>query len=336
MSATLKYECVNSRALSDRHVGEWHALLSATTEFRSPFFRAEYAITVGAVRPVDVCLAWNGQSLAAVFPFERENEFTGRPVGGPLSNFQGVVAAPGTEWEMEPFLRAARLERLHFHHQLASQPQFQAYASTTAGSPFMDVSDGWSAYLAARAAAGVKRFNAFPRELRRLERELGAVTFAPHSTRPEDFAQLLEWKRAQYARTETRGSLQLDWVVQTFHRLLALQSAEFAGLLSCMYAGETLIAAHAGIRSDTELHYWFPAYDPAVARHSPGLFLLLDIGQWAAASGIRTINLGKGESQYKSWFASAAVDVSVGQIVSARAPGLLGRLSERLLGQRNS
>lgn len=53
------------------------------------------------------------------------------------------------------------------------------------------------------------------------------------------------------------------------------------------------------MRTPTVWHYWFPAYDKQFAKYSPGLMLLLKLAERAPATGIATIELGKGMSLYK-------------------------------------
>jgi CelD/BcsL family acetyltransferase involved in cellulose biosynthesis len=85
-------------------------------------------------------------------------------------------------------------------------------------------------------------------------------------------------------------------------------------MLSLLYAGETLVAGHFGMRSSTVWHYWFPAYDRQFARFSPGLALLLKMAQHAEELGLRCIDLGTGMSLYKKRLMNASVSVAEGSI----------------------
>ena len=70
-------------------------------------------------------------------------------------------------------------------------------------------------------------------------------------------------------------------------------------MLSLLYAGDQLIAGHFGMRSPTTWHYWFPSYDNAFAKYSPGVMLLLKMAEVAPAMGIRIIDMGCGLHSYK-------------------------------------
>jgi CelD/BcsL family acetyltransferase involved in cellulose biosynthesis len=85
-------------------------------------------------------------------------------------------------------------------------------------------------------------------------------------------------------------------------------------MLSLLYAGERLVAGHFGMRGRSVWHYWFPAYDPEVAKYSPGLILLLKMAEHAPSLGVRTIDLGKGMSLYKQRLMNASVLLASGSV----------------------
>ena len=47
------------------------------------------------------------------------------------------------------------------------------------------------------------------------------------------------------------------------------------------------------------LHWWFPVYDPAYAQLAPGWILLRELVAATPALGIRRIDLGRGDDEYK-------------------------------------
>jgi CelD/BcsL family acetyltransferase involved in cellulose biosynthesis len=328
--SSLSYETMPAQTLDATLAAAWSALADADRMFASPYFRPEYTQVVAAARPgVEVCVIRDENEPVGFYSFERSGKVWGSPVGGAMSNFQGVVCAAGTPWDPSMLVRAAGLRALSFHHQLSIQAEFDPYTAQRAGSPYLDLSPGWDGYLEERRRAGVKRFNALPREIRRLERELGPISFSAADNDPDAFDQLLAWKRSQYARTNARGSLQHQWGVDVLRGLLALNGPHVWGMLSTLRAGDRLIAVHAGMRTSQEWHYWYPAYDPDVGRHSPGLVLLHEMARWAVSSGIRQINLGKGSSQYKDWFATSEHTVGTGEIRVPMLENLVWRLRNR-------
>jgi CelD/BcsL family acetyltransferase involved in cellulose biosynthesis len=95
--------------------------------------------------------------------------------------------------------------------------------------------------------------------------------------------------------------------------------------LSVLYSAERVVAAHLGLRSDSALSCWFPAYDPTLARYSPGLSLHLKMAEGAAAAGLRRLELGKGDEDYKQSLKTGDVVVGEGWIERPSAAAVLRR-----------
>ena len=79
-------------------------------------------------------------------------------------------------------------------------------------------------------------------------------------------------------------------------------------------AGGQVVAVHAGMRSRRVLHWWFPTFDQTFAKYSPGIILLLRMAEALAAAGVRTIDLGKGDSQYKRSLMTGTLELREGYV----------------------
>src|SRR5262249_32636638 len=155
----------------------------------------------------------------------------------------------------------------------------------------IDLSDGYSAYVAGKKAAGSNLFERVRYYERRLARDHGPLRFVLTESRQETFEQLIAWKSAQFARTEKRDIFASSSARAALEAIRMADRHGFSGVLSALYAGDRLIAAHFGMRAHAMLHYWFPAYDVAFARHSPGLLLLANLIKDADQLGIAKIDL---------------------------------------------
>ena len=87
--------------------------------------------------------------------------------------------------------------------------------------------------------------------------------------------------------------LAFPWTTKLLRKLWREQAAEFCGQLSVLYAGQHH-RTHFGLRSRHVLHWWFPAYDQALATYSPGRVLLAELARTAADLGLSKIDLGRG------------------------------------------
>jgi CelD/BcsL family acetyltransferase involved in cellulose biosynthesis len=138
----------------------------------------------------------------------------------------------------------------------------------------------------------------------------------------------MEWKSAQYRRTGRSDRFARPWIVELVERLFHSRGPSFSGLLSVLYAGGRPVAAHFGMRTPSVLACWFPAYDPAYARYSPGLILHLRMAEAAAGEGVAHLDLGRGEKEYKESLKTRDLVVSEGW-VTRRHPVALGHRARR-------
>jgi CelD/BcsL family acetyltransferase involved in cellulose biosynthesis len=312
----MRITLINGRELSAEHVKLWEQMLNANPDLHSPYFRPEFTQSVAAVRrDVQVGVMEEANRLIGFFPFQRTAMGMGRPVGGALSDFQGVIAAPDAHWDAQELIRKCGLSLWDFDHLLESQTPFATYHRKTETSPYIDLSGGYENYARARREDGSEQIKKAGNLRRKLEREIGPIEFAAHRFDEATFQLLLNWKSRQYLSSGTTDIFTYDWTVALLRRLLEIQAADFAGMLSALSVKGRVIAAHLGMRSRRTWHYWFPSYDHEFAKLSPGLLLLLKMAEDAAALGINRIDLGKGESQYKNRLGSNQTMIAEGSVV---------------------
>jgi CelD/BcsL family acetyltransferase involved in cellulose biosynthesis len=155
------------------------------------------------------------------------------------------------------------------------------------------------------------------RKARKLEREVGDVGFVAHRVDRSVLEYVIRMKSRQCRRTGSFDFLgELGWTVPLLERIVETDVPGFSGMLSVLYAGGKIAAAHLGMRSESVLHWWFPVYDPEsdLARYSPGGLLLMMLAEHGASVGLRALDLGKGEDSYKASFRTGAVIVAEGSV----------------------
>ena len=92
--------------LGSAEIAAWHSMQRATPSLANPFLSPEFAVAVGRTRPnAQVAILMEGQSITGFFPFERRRLGMGVPIGGWLSQYQGLIHAPGAEWEPRELFR---------------------------------------------------------------------------------------------------------------------------------------------------------------------------------------------------------------------------------------
>ncbi len=331
----LRYRCIAASALpaADRQV--WHDILAQQADplWHSPYFRPEFSEIVAQVRPdLQLALIHKGDQLQGFLPFHRLSAWRAEPLAGFLSDYHGPILSDTARknLDLSALLNAMCVRQFSYNHlpldwAQASQAQWRQTRSL-----LLDLSQGYQAYqaqLVAQRESGLLKKIATAK--RKLAQKHGTVRFELASSNAHDFVALLEGKSQQYRRTVGAASdiFAQAWIRELMNLLFATSKPEFAGVLSCLYAGDKLIAAHFGLRSATTLHYWFPWYDTDYAEYSPGLIMLAECAEAAAAQGWQRIDLGRGEQAYKQRFATSSIELAEG--IWSR-PACLGRLQSSL------
>jgi len=311
----------------------WASLQEGCAELASPFFRPEFTESVAAVRDdVFVAQIFSGGATVGFFPFQRTRLGFGYPVGGGRSNYQGVVAEPGIEWDASTLIRACGLRAYAFDHALASQRALRPYHASCSPSSVIDVSGGYDGFLANRRACGSEIVAQTERKARKLEREIGPLQFEPESSDRALLRLLMRWKSDQYARTGRVDQFAIPWNVALMERIHDARGPDFAGTLSVLRAGDRVAALVFGMRSRDTWHYWFPTYDRELSSYSPGVILLLRITHEAARRAMRVVDLGKDEAIYKTRFRTGVIDVADGQVIPSPSLAALVRIQGRCVG----
>lgn len=281
--------------------------------FESPYFRPEFTQIVAAARPaVRVAVLEEEGRAVGFFPFERRRFGCAGPVGGPISDYQGVVHAPGIDLDAGRLLRDCGLRVFSFDHLLASQSAFLPFHRVRAVSPVVDLDAGFGVYRDGLRERREHLVRSVERKSRKLAREVGPLRFELSTPDRSVLERVLDWKEAQYRRSGLRPVVRARWVREVLERVHAVETPGFAGVLSALWAGDALVAAHFGMRSRRVLHWWFPTHAPGFDRFSPGLLLLWELLRQLEQAGATRLDLGKGDDGYKARFATAEVALAEG------------------------
>jgi CelD/BcsL family acetyltransferase involved in cellulose biosynthesis len=314
---------LDARYLPGAIVDAWSDLQLSEPTLASPFFRPEFTRIVAAARN-DVHVAVLEED--GFFPFQRSRFGVGRPVGSRLSDYHGLVASPESKVDAAKLLEECSLSTWEFDGLVAEQRSFRQFHRATRDSPIIDLAGGYEAYTTSRQEAGSSVLREAARKAKSLSRDLGRIRFEPHTSDPDILELLLAWKSAQYTRTGAVDIFGHAWVLDVIRHAHSSNTPHFAGLLSVLFAGDEPVAIHFGLRSASVWHWWLPAYDPARARYSPGILLLVAMARSAVELGVRAIDLGKGEALYKRRFANSSAAVAVGAVERPSVAAVWGRM----------
>jgi CelD/BcsL family acetyltransferase involved in cellulose biosynthesis len=309
--------------LPEELIKRWADIQQKNVELRSPFFCPEFTQAVATVRSdAFVAVIDDGE---AFFPFQRSHSGFGKPIGGPVSDYQGIIAPLGYECDAKALMRACKLLVWDFDHVLAGQHVFAPWRTAETVSFALDLRDDVS-------VLSKDTRSRYRTKMHKLEREFGKVEIELESGNQEMLQLCLRWKSLQYRQSGLFDLFKVPWIRQLAELIATRRASNFTGVTSVLYAGGRPVALHFGMRSQRVWHYWFPVYDREFSRYSPGMLLLLEMISGAHDLGIAEIDFGKGETDYKQQLANRTVPLIEGSVEAYRFVTALRRSQGELLG----
>ncbi|KLU05860.1 hypothetical protein RISK_002492 [Rhodopirellula islandica] len=315
----------------------WEQIRALTDDFRPPFFAARFAAAVDAVRKdvLTAVLRAKDGTPQGFFPFHRVGG-VGVPAGRFLNDAQNVIAVPGLNIDWTELARAAKVRAFNLHAIVGCDPTWVTRYHLQSVQAFRaDLGHDSEDYLD-RLEHEHRTIGKQGQKTRKLGREIGPVRLEMDCRCPEILKQTIAWKRAQYQRTHILDLFLPDWtrdLIETLHANSLEQPGRQAdlpfahegfsndslrGICSVLWAGDQPVATHIGMIEQGRLHYWFPAYDPAYSRYSPGTALFTEIIRAATSHGIQCVDMGYGEQPYKKKQTGTTTQVVHGTITDSR------------------
>ncbi len=319
MAAGLTVDILPPDQLDASLAVRWRALLAANPALTSPYFQPEYTRIAGAVVPgAALAVLHRAGEVVGVFPHQRRGRAV-LPLGAPLNDYHGVIAAAGEGPELPELAGLLRTPRLSVGGWIGPAGAGEARTTVQAAIP-----DGFDRWYADRRAAFGKYFKDKERARRSLETELGPIRVEIGVRDAGRLDELIALKREQYRRTGRHDVFACGWTRDLLHALMSAprqpgEDARFGVSLGLLWAGERLAALEASLLGGDEYHFWFPAYDPRWARCSPGILLSMDTMRLASTEGWRVFDYGYEGEGYKKYFCDQRRSVT--EAVIAR-PGL--------------
>ncbi len=298
-------DVISARELDPGLEQAWRACQARDPDLRSPFFTPEFCRVVAEVRDdARIAVISDAQGPVGFLPFHRQRFGRLAPLAGQISDYHGIV---GTDGGLGPdaLLRGLRAHAFDFNHVPVSQTLFRPHAFLHATSPLVDLSEGFEHWRQAKRNQG-SAIKTVERKARKLAREVGPLRVVANEPDPIAWERLLAWKRRALNAIGVEFILDRPWASAVLDRVRAADASGFGGMTSALWAGDELAAVTFSMRTDTTIHTWFPTYNPALERYSPGLTLLMETLRHADRAGFSEVDLGRGEERYKQAFSNSA------------------------------
>jgi CelD/BcsL family acetyltransferase involved in cellulose biosynthesis len=306
-------------------VDAWTGIQVETPAFANPLFSHAFAAAVAQVRnDVEIAVFRKGKAPVGFLAVHRRPGGLARPIGAPFSDYQGLVSKGGIGVSGAQALERAGLGAVRFNGLIDPFGHFTGAASGVQEAFAIELDGDADAYLEAIRAASPKKFKNYRRLEHRLEREVGPLRLVGDDRSQEAFDAILAWKSEQFVRTGIQDVLRPAWVRRMMQSLFETSHGEMTGLMVSLYAGETLVAGHFGVRQRAVFHPWIASANPEFASVSPGQLFLGHAIRAMPDMGLRVYDLGPGHDHYKRPYASVRRELGVGL---ALAEGARGRLA---------
>lgn len=330
MAGPFQVEIVKSDALSPADVALWRAMLAGNDELASPYFRPEFTQVAGRISPeAAVAIFRRDSEIVGFFPHQRRGGAI-QPLGAPMNDYHGVIAYPGQGPSLEEVATLLKAPRL----------RVGAWVGEAAGGEDRETlmvamsQAGYADWYAERRKTWGKYFKDKERARRSLATELGEVRVEHNLRDPALLDHLLTLKRDQYRRTGRHDIFDCGWTVELLHALLQTRGEDdFGASMAAMWAGGKLTAVEYSLHAGERYHFWFPVYEPSLARCSPGILLSMDTMRMASDEGYRVFDFGFGGEGYKKYFCNQTQTVREAVVMR---PGLATSVSNAAVGLLNT
>lgn len=296
----------------------WEAIRESEPAFRSPFFSPAFSDAVHAARQdVLVAILRNGSQPLGFLPFHR----IGRkavPVGRYFNDAHCIIAAANVHYDWMWLLRQCNVKAYDFHALIRRR-------SDSLDDFCQGTTESFSAELGQDSREFLRHLEKNHRTIRRqqqksrkMERELGPLSLEIDCRDRDLLEQSIQWKRAQYQRTNILDLFTPDWAQDLLRNLHEKSDPQTRVIVSVLRAGEHVVATHIGMIDRNLLHYWFPSYNKEFAKYSPGTALFKEIVRASSDHGIDCIDMGYGEQPYKRKQTDTITTVSHGCVTPSR------------------
>lgn len=324
MDEMLRVEIVGAEGLSAADVALWHTMLAANADLASPYFHPDFTRIAAGVSPYSaVAVFKRGERTVGFFPHQRRGSAV-QPLAAPMNDYHGVIAMPGEAPSLEDVSELMKATRLNVGAWVGEAAEGEARETLMVTMP-----EGYDAWYAERRKVWGKYYKDKERARRSLETELGPMRVETGLTDPAMLDHLIGLKRDQYRRTGRHDVFACGWTRSLLHELMQGGADGFGGSMAALWAGDQLTAVEYSLHGGGHYHFWFPAYEPGLARCSPGILLTLETMRLASADGYRVFDFGFGGEGYKKYFCDTTQIVREAVI---QRPGLRASVTGAVAG----
>lgn len=279
----------------------FHSIRDSDPSLDNPMFEPELVRILGEVRDdTRLLVARDDDNKPIAFlPLHLRGGGWARPIGGPFSDWHGVI---GPKDLLEPMLRAANINGMTVHGVRASDETVSRHGLEETFSHITVVDEGFDKFIAEQMETYPGQFKKMRAKFRKIDRKFGGLEYTFDDRSDEMFDWVIGLKRAQFKATGRHDVLAPDWAIEFVKRARQLQSPRFRVVTHTLKIGGEYAAAEMNMLSDQVLHGWLTVYNHKFKSVSPGLILVECMIKDLAERGITKYDCGPGLTHYKKYY----------------------------------
>jgi len=310
----LRAEVMRPSALGRSELAAWRQLLDEMPAFRRAFLTPSFALVCEkALGRAYVAVLHDGSGIRGFLPFQFRSAWHQRLrlaelIGGNLSQGAGLIAGVDLRTDPASLLRLAGLASLQLSHLIEDSVRFGLEADRWEPAWLTAIEEGPDAFFAGLLSRNRGLVRDTERQQRRAEKSYGNLVLeSADRVPPDQLADLIDRKRRQYRRTAAQDPFDDPSRLRLIEALNETPATECRVVAARLRAGSQVLAQHLGLQCHDLLSWWFPVYDPSMQGLSPGRLLLWEVIRHAPEHGVKLIEYGEGEAQYKQQFGNRAI-----------------------------
>lgn len=326
----LRVETIHPSFLASEDSALWRSLAASQPTLANPLLGPDFAQAVGKVREdVRVAIARRAGEAVGFLPFHLRPGSVARPIGSPLSDYHALISRPDAGLSIGEVLAEAGVSVFRYTGLIDPHAVFAGSHEADHTAFVIDLRGTTAqSYLEAIRSENAKKIKNYRRLDHKLDREVGRLRLVAGDVSRDAFNLLIDWKREQLLRTGRHDFLRADWTRELMAGLFQDRAGDFRGLMVNLYAGDTLVSGHFGVRQGEVYHPWIASANPELAAWSPGQIFFLRAIAAMPELGLTRYDLGPGHDRYKSVYGRHTVVVREGGATAATFGGRLAHSIE--------
>ena len=328
----LTTKIINLDQLCTKQIAYWQKFRASNKQLYSPYFGIAYVQIINKIcKNVHILVVEENQNPIAFLAFQAKIANSGRigyarPIGAPMTDYQGFICAPDTDFDVHQVLKQAGFGAYHFSALIDNGNLLKNYGGKDIPCTVLDISNGAENWRSEQGSSYRRHLKNLRRHIRNTE-EFGERRFDFCSRSETAFNQLIQWKREQFKRTGKYDILSVKWTQELLQRLWQRgPDADLRADLHVLYFGDKIAALDLGLCDGETFHSWMVAYNPDVRRVSPGIQLLEALIDECDKTGYKRLDLGEGIDGYKRHYATEDIHVRSGFIAANGPAAALSKL----------